>query len=365
MPAVSIVLPVYNGERYLREALDSILGQSFNDWELICVNDCSTDTTPAILEEYRAKDGRISIINNDINQKLPRSLNIGFAAAKGEFFTWTSDDNVYLPKAIETMRDFLVTNPTCPMVTADMEIIDSEGAVGERVNFERQTFYVRNSVGACFMYRRSVYEKIGGYDVDKFLVEDYDYWLRIWRDCGEIRRIPQVLYRYRRHDNSLSITKMQLVRQRHINLIMDYLAALPSVDDEVRNAVGCFYLYAQDWGIALEPYEKQIFSYAPYLKGLIKNISPTDKLVIFGAGEMGTRALDEYKSQVVAFADNSPKKQGTVIDGVKVYSLNDVTKLFPKAVIMIAMNAKWVYSVMTQLTTEGIEEYAVYQYYSK
>ena len=103
MPKVSIVLPTYNGEKFIRESIDSILYQTFTDWELIIVNDCSTDGTPNIVNRYAASDSRIRVIHNKENQKLPESLNIGFREARGEYLTWTSDDNMYLPSALEKM----------------------------------------------------------------------------------------------------------------------------------------------------------------------------------------------------------------------------------------------------------------------
>lgn len=87
MPEISIVLPTYNGERYLKQSIESILGQTYTDWELIVVNDCSTDSTQEIIDFYRKKDTRIRTIFNCTNQKLPESLNIGFREAKGEYFT--------------------------------------------------------------------------------------------------------------------------------------------------------------------------------------------------------------------------------------------------------------------------------------
>lgn len=98
---VSIVLPTFNGEEFLAQSIESVLKQSYKNLELIIVNDCSTDSTPRIIEEFAKKDSRIKIIHNTINQKLPRSLNIGFNAASGEYWTWTSDDNYYLENAIE------------------------------------------------------------------------------------------------------------------------------------------------------------------------------------------------------------------------------------------------------------------------
>ena len=194
------------------------------------------------------------------------------------------------------------------------------------------------------------------------MVEDYDYWLRIWRDCGEIRRIPHILYRYRKHDGSLTVTKMKLVRQRHIMLLINYLTKLTPITDSICNIISDLYLTAPKWELDLEPFEGQIFSCVPQLKGMIKKVSPQTDLVIFGAGGMGKATLVEYKAQVIAFADNSRNKQGTNIDGVMIYSLKDVKKLFPNALIMIAMNVKLTYSVIKQLTSEGIEKYVVYEY---
>ncbi len=78
MPKVSIVLPTYNGEKYIRESVESIINQSFTDWELIIVDDCSTDHTAMIVDQYASEDFRIKVIHNKKNQKLPQSLNIGF-----------------------------------------------------------------------------------------------------------------------------------------------------------------------------------------------------------------------------------------------------------------------------------------------
>ena len=107
MPKVSIVLPTYNGEKYIKESIESILSQTLTDWELIIVNDCSKDTTASIISEYASEDDRIKIITNEQNQKLPESLNIGFRQACGEYLTWTSDDNMYKPQALKTMRNVL------------------------------------------------------------------------------------------------------------------------------------------------------------------------------------------------------------------------------------------------------------------
>ena len=127
MPKISIVLPTYNGEKYIQESIESIINQTFKDWELIIVNDCSNDDTSLIVNEYIKKDNRIRVINNNENKKLPASLNVGFNNAKGEYYTWTSDDNLYKNIALEVMYDFLEKNKKYQMVCAGMNYVDENG----------------------------------------------------------------------------------------------------------------------------------------------------------------------------------------------------------------------------------------------
>ena len=107
---VSIVLPVYNGEKYLKEAIDSILSQTYRNIELVVVNDCSTDKSLCIIKEYMEKDDRVKLVNNETNQKLPKSLNIGFEHCRGDYYTWTSDDNIMKPNAINRMLEVMKKN---------------------------------------------------------------------------------------------------------------------------------------------------------------------------------------------------------------------------------------------------------------
>src|SRR4051794_21032964 len=103
MPLVSIVLPTYNRAHLLKRSIETCLNQTLIDIELIVVNDCSTDNTKEIVEAYKAKDARICLITNEKNLRLPASLNKGFENAKGKYFTWTSDDNLYAPNALEVL----------------------------------------------------------------------------------------------------------------------------------------------------------------------------------------------------------------------------------------------------------------------
>ncbi|MCM1235283.1 MAG: glycosyltransferase [Ruminococcus flavefaciens] len=208
---VSVILPVYNGEQYLEEALESILSQTYTNIELVIVDDCSTDRTEEIITKYSESDRRIRYIRNAVNLKLPRTLNVGFANAEGDYLTWTSDDNRYKPEALERMVYWIESKPDIDMVYADYTGIDSGGKITcEKEMGEPSELPFHNVVGACFLYKREVAQKAGEYDPDLFLAEDYDYWIRIKR-AGRLMHIHENLYYYREHGKSLTLSKREQV----------------------------------------------------------------------------------------------------------------------------------------------------------
>lgn len=211
---ISVILPVYNGEDHVAEAIESVLQQTYNNWELIIVNDCSTDSTSQILESYARKDSRVRVVTNPVNFKLPRSLNEGFRNATGEYYTWTSDDNRYRPNALERLVKALQEDKDAVMVYSDFTLIDDKDNVIRLFEKdEPEIIPFINPVGASFLYTREVAEKVGGYDANLFLAEDYDYWIRIWRE-GKIIHINEDLYLYRLHDKSLTSTRADAIQRQ-------------------------------------------------------------------------------------------------------------------------------------------------------
>ena len=207
---VSIVLPTYNGEKFLKESIESCLCQTFKDLELIVVVDGSIDGTMNILSEY--KDPRIKI-KYTRNQGLPQALNEGFALAQGEYWTWTSDDNLFLPNAIKTMAEFLEINQQTPMVATDIYRINNKGKI---IGHSSNQY-------ACFLYRAEAAKKTGLYRSEFTLVEDADFFIRLAYFAGPAKFIHQPLYKYRDHPESLSAKKTsqrQLVSTKmHFDLI--------------------------------------------------------------------------------------------------------------------------------------------------
>ena len=121
---ISIVLPVYNGAKYLRESIESVIAQTYPNWELLIVDDCSKDETPEIAQEYAKRDSRIRYYRNENNLRLPRNLNKGFSLTQGNYLTWTSDDNRYRPTALERMYQALQEDKKAQLVYASYDVID-------------------------------------------------------------------------------------------------------------------------------------------------------------------------------------------------------------------------------------------------
>ena len=200
---ISILLPVYNGEKYVRIAIESILKQTHMNLELIIINDASIDGTEKIVLSLINNDSRIRYIPFSENRGLPSALNHGIKMAKGKYITWTSHDNILMPNALEYM--FLeLHNTKSDFVYADCLVINENG---QEIGFLKakpiEHILFSNVVHACFLYRREVVKKVGEYDESLKLIEDWDYWLRCAQNC-KMTHINQTLYQYRHHDSSLT-----------------------------------------------------------------------------------------------------------------------------------------------------------------
>ncbi len=218
---VSIILPTYNGEKYLRQSIESCLKQTYNNIELIVVNDCSSDDSENIIQSYN--DNRIRYIKNSSNLKLPRSLNVGFSEAKGDYLTWTSDDNFYDFTAIQKMVNALESLKV-DLVCAPYYTIDNTGKItGERLVGIQENILIDNVVKACFLYKKEVHQKLNGYNPNLFLVEDYDFWIRAAFENFQFYQLKEKLYYYRFHENSLTDSRRDEIAVALYKLLSGYL----------------------------------------------------------------------------------------------------------------------------------------------
>lgn len=233
-PLVSIVLPTYNGAKYIGHSVRSCLDQTYANWELIIVDDASTDDTAERLAELSQSDSRIRVIRHAVNQKLPAALNTGFAQVKGDYLTWTSDDNQFRPQALTEMIAFLEANPQVGLVYTDYSLINESGQeTQQRRVADSDQLYATNSVGPSFLYRRKVMEEVGEYARDLFLAEDYDYWLRISAKF-QLAALHQDLYRYRLHPQSLTSSRRDRIHYAEAAALFRNLPRLDWVSHELK-----------------------------------------------------------------------------------------------------------------------------------
>lgn len=357
-------MPVYNGETYLRESIESVLGQTYREWELILVNDCSTDGSPAIMEEYQKRDSRIRVVHNSENQKLPRSLNIGFEHADGEYFTWTSDDNKYKPRALERMAAVLEKDPGIGLIYADMDYIDEDGKKTGEVSIGEENLYYNDCVGACFLYRADAAKEMEGYRADWFLVEDYEYWLRM-AEKHVIRHLPDNLYEYRYHGASLTETKRNQISEQLYKLRMERLDFLLDRIREKQKEELFVDMCTQNREQL--PFLKQKFYGDAPLPEKIRWVEQerkmqTDKqIILFGAGEYGKKALSFIGNDKVAyFADNNADAVGKKTEGKEIISFVRLQQIHKDYQIVISVDARKASAIANQLEEAGITEYTTY-----
>lgn len=261
---VSVILPVYNGAYVLAKSIDSVLNQSYKNIELIIVNDGSTDDSLEIAKYFAGRDNRIKIIDQE-NKKLPTALSVGFRAARGEFLTWTSADNIMLPDCVKILVENLQRKPETAMVYGNMRLINKEGKIKRgHFWFEKPIFsgnvcfpktaeaintFANNTIGAAFMYRKSAAYILGDYSKYKTNLEDYDYWMRM-NSLLKIEHIDEEkpIYQYRIHNESLTAHDKELgITKNRYKLMV--------LDDFRRD----FYMSALVWIVEAEDQDNQYY----------------------------------------------------------------------------------------------------------
>ncbi|MEK7594261.1 MAG: glycosyltransferase [Patescibacteria group bacterium] len=216
-PKVSVLMSVYNSEEFLREAIDSILGQTYKDFEFIIINDGSTDDSLNIIKSYG--DSRIRLISRD-NKGLTASLNEGLELAKGEYIARQDSDDVSVPTRLQKEVDYLDANPKTGLVGSNYTVMDVDGKKLTTTNVFTAPADLKLTQITCNQYghgsvmiRKSVLAETGDYDKGVGYVEDYDLWTRISR-VADIANIEQPLYLYRRNDDGITRQNLDLQIQQ-------------------------------------------------------------------------------------------------------------------------------------------------------
>lgn len=237
MPKVSVLMPVYNAGQYLAQAIDSILSQSFRDWELILINDGSTDDSESIICHY--DDERIYYIKNTTNLGLIETLNKGIDYCHGEYIARMDADDISLPDRFKHQVSFLDDHPAYIMCGTNAVVIDNAG---------NQTGKIRNLIGNDYlqinllfsppfihpsvMIRSNILYN-NRYDKRYKHVEDFELWTRIAR-LGKVANINKELLKYRWHDSNVSVVNNEVQEKLKNEIITNQLETLgikPTKDD--------------------------------------------------------------------------------------------------------------------------------------
>ena len=211
-PNISVVMPVRNGQAYLRAALDSILTQSFGDFEFLIVDDGSNDDTPAILAAAAQSDRRIRVLRST-GSGIVAALNLGLASATGIYVARMDADDVSLPGRFAAQLAVLDAMPGLAAIGSAATEIDAGGKAGGHIGVPLSADDVRAAlhhtnpiIHPTVMMRREAVERVGLYRNALTHAEDYDLWLRLSR-IGDIVNLAEPLLNFRRHGDQISTTK--------------------------------------------------------------------------------------------------------------------------------------------------------------
>ena len=218
-PKISVVMPVMNEERFIRASIDSILAQTFSDFEFLIIDDGSTDATPAILDEYAARDARIRVIQNEKNIGISRSLNIGLRAAQGDYIARMDGDDLNTPDRLEKQAALLDGNPDIVIAGAGYQTISANGAPRhtviegtERWECDWLSIFRSTILHSIMMYRRDVIIAHGVfYDPEFEYAEDVEFAHRLLQ-YGNALCLPDVMLLRRFHPTNT--TSQNFKRQR-------------------------------------------------------------------------------------------------------------------------------------------------------
>lgn len=212
-PLISVVMSVYNGEKYLVEAIDSVLSQSYNNFEFIIINDGSTDSSIDIINEYANKDNRIVVIDRE-NKGLPYSLNEGITKAKGEYIARMDADDICLPDRFEKQLKYINENNLDLCGTFIEKFGDNIKNHILKHPLEHNDIKFRLLFTSSFahptvMIKKEVFHKVQYKSIYK-VAQDYQLWVDIVNAEFKVGNLPEVLLKYRVHEEQASIDKLKI-----------------------------------------------------------------------------------------------------------------------------------------------------------
>ena len=298
-PEISVIMSIYNGETYLKEAIKSVINQTFKNWELICINDCSTDSTSEILAELASMDERIKVHTNEVNLKLPTSLNKAISLSSGKYIARMDADDICLPDRFEKQFKFMEENKdvalsSCRFMTVKNGVYMSGGAGGRCDNDAIcAMLFMTNPILHPGVIAKAEVMKKFNYDTTLTCTEDLELWTRLAMENQKIEILPECLLIYRLHDKQITSTTLERQYTEVTKIQQKYYKELAC---EMNDDMKAFYIS----GIYFtkNPDIDKFLEYAKWLKNSIsKKISTSD--INYALFEV----LAEYKRNGVSKTD--------------------------------------------------------------
>lgn len=375
-PKVSIIIPVYNGSNYLREAIDSALAQTYPGCEVLVINDgsCDEGKTEAVALSY---GDRIRYFKKE-NGGVASALNMGIRLMKGEYFSWLSHDDVYYPNKVEReVQAILESGDPRKLVQCEYDFYDEATGTYTPTDFSK-TYTIEqltNSVfsvlqlqihACCALIHKSHFDRVGMFDEDLKTVQDIEMWFRLFRGEKSLF-VPERLYKVREHAEAGNHTIPSYYSET-CRLYKNLIGQMS--DQEITSIWGstfCFYTrmngFLRSYGLEDEEIESLV-STSEKCEADLRNertlhgLLHSKKVYIFGAGQYGKRVLYELAVrgiQIDGFLDNNPEREGQRIQGIPCYMPEKELENNEDAAVIVAVrNCKTILLQLEQLQVRDV-----------
>ena len=291
MPTVSVIIPTYNSEKFLRRTVDSVLNQTFQDFELILVDDHSSDRTVSIIRDYQNNNAKIKGVFSDQNHGGPaQPKNIGIQAASGQYIAFLDHDDEWLPNKLAQQVEALNSLPAefamvaCNIIIKNLETsrekkydIYSKNSAGTQANLAAGNFIFTTS---CILVRKKILEQVGGFDATLKFADDWDLWLRIITH-SKLAVANDYLIIYYIHSGNrmqsvnpkLEAAELTQILEKHRELFKKFRA-----EDRILTRIGSIYCVLGKIALGRSFYRQAInnnfYNYRPYLYLLLSFLGP-------------------------------------------------------------------------------------------
>lgn len=349
---VSVIMSVYNGEAYLAEAIESIINQTFQNWELIVINDCSTDSTAQILADFAQKDARVKVHPNEVNLRLPTSLNKAISLCSGKYIARMDADDISLPGRLEKQYKFMEENPdvslsSCRFMTVKNGVYASGGA-GGRCDSDaiKAMLLVANPILHPGVIAKAEVMKEFCYDTTLTCTEDLELWTRLAMANHKMKILPECLLIYRLHDKQITSTTLERQHTEVLKIQQKYYSSLlQSMDEDMQKFYISGVYFKENASI------DRFVKYAKWLKSLA-NENFDKKSIDYALFEI----LAEYKRGTVAKSD--------VIKAMRMFNPCFVAKEMVRRKITAKKDIAKCTKVANQLglkQTSGTKEFPIFE----